>query len=265
MYQSIVQSILLYSIKSVVPTPAHHQRIDALHFRVLRQIFKIRSSFFHRVLQPSDSPCSNTNLHTLANSHELNIYTPSQLAATRRLQLLGHLLRHESCTEHLVSFMPSHAYRFLRGENLRQGRPRPHWAELVLTEAFRRMQIINNKPPQPSLTCLILSFPLQQLQKYILPMALQSQIGGLMRASIDQCGKQREAGLPGEISLANTPNPIPLAECEHYYTMDDTAQWNSNCATHKRISLSSSPIGYKYAYITYGLPHSFQNHALHWL
>jgi hypothetical protein len=66
----------------------------------------------------------------------MNIYTPSQLAATRRLQLLGHLLRHESCTEHLVSFMPSHAYRFLRGENLRQGRPRPHWAELVLTEAY---------------------------------------------------------------------------------------------------------------------------------
>ena len=45
-YQSIVQSILLYSIESVVPTPAHHQRMDALHFRVLRQIFKIRSSFF---------------------------------------------------------------------------------------------------------------------------------------------------------------------------------------------------------------------------
>ena len=33
-YQSIVQSILLYSIESVV-----------LHFRVLRQIFKLRSSF----------------------------------------------------------------------------------------------------------------------------------------------------------------------------------------------------------------------------
>ena len=30
-----------------------------------------------------------------------------------------------------------------------------------------------------------------------------------MRASIDQCGKQREAGLSGEISLDNTPNPLP--------------------------------------------------------
>ena len=187
---------------------------------------------------------SNTHLHTLANSHGMNIYTPSQLAATRRLQLLGHLLRHESCTEHLVSFMPSHAYRFLRGENLRQGRPRPHWAELVLTEAYRRMQSVQQQTAQPSLTCLILSFPLQQLQKYILPMALQSQIGGLMRASIDQCGKQREAGLSGGISLDNTPNPFPLAEGEHHYTMDDTTQWSSNCATHNRISLSSSLIGY---------------------
>ena len=84
----------------------------------------------------------------------------------------------------------------------------------------------------------------QQLQKYILPMALQSQIGGLMRASIDQCGKQREAGLSGEISLDNTPNPLPSAEGEHHYTMDDTTQWSSNCATHNRISLSSSLIGY---------------------
>ena len=83
----------------------------------------------------------------------MNIYTPSQLAATRRLQLLGHLLRHESCTEHLVSFMPSHAYRFLRGENLRQGRPRPHWAELVLTEAYRCMQIVQQQTA-PALTDL---------------------------------------------------------------------------------------------------------------
>ena len=83
----------------------------------------------------------------------MNIYTPSQLAATRRLQLLGHLLRHESCTEHLVSFMPSHAYPFLRGENLRQGRPRPHWAELVLTEAYRRMQIVQQQAA-PALTDL---------------------------------------------------------------------------------------------------------------
>ena len=68
-YQLIVQSILLYSIESIVPTPAHHQRMDALHFCVLQQIFKLRSSFCHRVLQPSDSPCSNNNLHTLANAH----------------------------------------------------------------------------------------------------------------------------------------------------------------------------------------------------
>ena len=70
--------------------------------------------------------------------------------------------------------MPSHAYRFLRGENLRQGRPRLHWAELVLTEAYRRMQIVQQQTA-PALTDLSHPFfPLQQLQKYILPMALQS-------------------------------------------------------------------------------------------
>ena len=49
--------------------------------------------------------------------------------------------------------MPSHAYRFLRGENLRQGRPRLHWAELVLTEAYRRMQIVQQQTA-PALTDL---------------------------------------------------------------------------------------------------------------
>ena len=86
-----------------------------------------------------------------------------------------------------------------------------------------------------------------------------------MRASIDQCRKQREAGLSGEISLDNTPNPLPSAEGEHHYTMDDTTQWSSNCATHNRISYPPHWLGIKYAHITYDLPHSFQNHAPHWL
>ena len=118
----------------------------------------------------------------------------------------------KSCAEHLVSFMLSHAYRFLRGKNIRQGRPRPPWAELVLTEADRRMQTAQETVP--AITDLSHPFfsPLQQLQKYILPMALQSQIGRLMRASTDQCGKQLEAGLFGETSRDNTPNPFPLAE-----------------------------------------------------
>ena len=69
-----------------------------------RQTFKC--TFFHRVLQPSNSPCSSNHLHIPASSHGIDIYASFQLAATRRLQLLGHLLRHESCPEHLVSFMP---------------------------------------------------------------------------------------------------------------------------------------------------------------
>ena len=116
--------------------------------------------------------------------------------------------------------MLSHAYRFLRGKNIRQGRPRPPWAELVLTEADRRMQTAQETVP--AITDLSHPFfsPLQQLQKYILPMALQSQIGRLMRASTDQCGKQLEAGLFGETSRDNTPNPLPSAEGEHHYTME---------------------------------------------
>lgn len=160
-YQAVIQNILLYSIESVVPTPAQNQRLDALHFKILRQIFRVKAPFYHRVLVPSDSPCSNSHLQLLANSHGLRIYAPSQVAAVRRLKLLGHLLRHESDPSHLVSFMPSHSYRFLRGENLRVGRPRPHWAELTLTEAYRRTQLLleNNVPTIVDLTHPFFSIP----------------------------------------------------------------------------------------------------------
>ena len=90
-YQSVVQSILLFTIESIVPTRAELVRLGSVHFRILRQIFGMKSSFFHRVLQDDFEPCSNGYLQQLANSQGRHIYTPSQLASTRRLQLLGHI------------------------------------------------------------------------------------------------------------------------------------------------------------------------------
>ena len=147
-HQSVVQSILLFTIESIVPTRAELVRLDSVHFRILRQIFGIKSSFFHRVLQDDFEPCSNEYLQQLANSQGRHIYTPSQLASTRRLQLLGHILRHQDSLEYHCCFTASHSCRTARSDSaIRRGRPRPHWAELTFTEAFRRSSFVASPSP----------------------------------------------------------------------------------------------------------------------
>lgn len=152
-YQAIVQSILLYSLESVVPTPAQNTRLNSVYFRILRQIFNIKTPFYHRVVAASEDPCSNEFLHKLANSHGLDVLTPSQLAAERRQKLMGHILRHPETPEHGVCFNSAHSYRYLGNSNLRPGRPRPHWAELTLTESYRRLDILR-RDGSPSLLSL---------------------------------------------------------------------------------------------------------------
>ena len=56
-YSQIVQSILLHG-ESQVYSPAQITGFDSLHYKALRQIFQIKSPY-HRVLDPSDAPCSN--------------------------------------------------------------------------------------------------------------------------------------------------------------------------------------------------------------
>lgn len=149
-YASVVQSILLYSSESAALTPSHAGRMDTLHFRILRQILGIKSSYSHRVLHPSQDPCSTIFLQERANSFGRDVCSPSQLVAARRQQLLGHILRHEGSLDHLACFMPSHAYRFLRPSQLRAGRPRAHWAELAVTDAHRRLQCLRSLSGVPS-------------------------------------------------------------------------------------------------------------------
>lgn len=145
-YMSVVQSILLYSMESVVPTTSQNRRLDTVHFRVLRQIFNIKSPYYHRVLTFSEEPCSNQYLQNLANADGRRVLTPSQLAAERRLKLMGHILRHPDTPEHTVCFNSAHGYRLI-GSKFRTGRPRPHWAELTLTESYRRIGILKEGGP----------------------------------------------------------------------------------------------------------------------
>jgi len=67
-YSQIVQSILLHGSESQIYSPAH--------YKALRQIFQVKSPYYHRVLQPSDSPCSNTYLFPCPTRSFPHAYPP---------------------------------------------------------------------------------------------------------------------------------------------------------------------------------------------
>ena len=131
---------------SALLSPSQIQKMNTVHFKSLRRVFKIKSSFYHRVLEPTNSDCSNEHLAGLAYDIK-RIPTPSQLYSQQRLQLLlGHLYRHMDTLEYQVTFMGSHAYRHVLSPN-RAGRPRPHWAESCLTEASHRISYMQSDDP----------------------------------------------------------------------------------------------------------------------
>ena len=116
-------------------------------FKVLRQIFQVKSSYYHRVLHPSQGDCSNECLLSLANRHAPRVLIPSHRISVQRLRYLGHVLRHFEALEHRIIFHTSHALRRLSSP-FRLGRPRAHWPEIALSEAFHRSeQLRRNQHP----------------------------------------------------------------------------------------------------------------------
>ena len=136
-YRSIVLSILTYAMDSVLLTSPQIRKLDAIHYKSLRRIFKIKSSFYHRVLEPSTTQCSNQYLASLAYQTR-KVITLSQLYSQQRLQLFGHINRHPESIENRCTYMTSHAYRHIRAPN-RPGRPKAHWAESCMTQAAQRI------------------------------------------------------------------------------------------------------------------------------
>ena len=105
-YRSIVLSILTYAMDSALLSPSQIQKMNTIHFKSLRRIFEIKSSLYHRVLEPTTADCSNEYLAGLAYDSK-RIPTPSQLYSQQRLQLLGHLYRYMDTLEYQVTFAGS--------------------------------------------------------------------------------------------------------------------------------------------------------------
>ena len=169
-HAQIVMAILLYDSESQTYTPTQLMKLNSVHFKVLRQIFGIKSSFYHRVLEPSEELCSNEFLMNLVKEHVPHLMAPSQKIISTRISYLGHILRHEDELEHYTIFQSSHAYR--RFFTRRPGKPRVHWPELAMAEAYQRQQHYSRGEPRPPLTQL--DHPIYQHAQRQLVMATHS-------------------------------------------------------------------------------------------
>ena len=108
-----------------------------------------KSSYYHRVLAPSSDSCSNAFLARKAAASLPNQLTPSQIISQKRLQYLGHIMRHPYSLEHAMIFGPSHSFLRLSSP-YRRGAPRAHWYELAFTEAYHRVHLVTmNQHPRP--------------------------------------------------------------------------------------------------------------------
>ena len=141
-HSQIVLTILLYGAESQMYLQSHLTKLNKLHYKVLRQIFNLKSSFYHKVLEPSQAECSNEYLSQLAYEYAPKLLSPSQRIISSRIAYLGHILRHADSLEHISTFQTAHAYRRLHRK--RPGHPRIHWAELTMTQAYQRHQIISS-------------------------------------------------------------------------------------------------------------------------
>ena len=144
-YHSIVQAILMCAMDSELLSQSQLTKLHSVHYKSVRRIFKVKSSFYHRVLDPSDADCSNEYLAGLAYRAK-RVISPSQLYSHDRLKLFGHVLRRPDSLEYQAAFMPSGAYRHTVGPN-RLGRPRLHWAESCMVEASNRVNYVPSDSP----------------------------------------------------------------------------------------------------------------------
>ena len=110
MHKSLWQS-LLHGSESQIYTPAQITKLNSLHYKVLRQILQIKSSYYHRVLDPSSADCSNHFLLQQAFAQVPGLLLPSQLMSKNRLKYLVDILRHPTCIEHHLCFNNSPSFR----------------------------------------------------------------------------------------------------------------------------------------------------------
>jgi hypothetical protein len=153
-YQQIIGAILTYAMESLALDVTHLRKLDSFHFKVIRQCLGVKSTFYTKVVNPTDEPSSNQYYHKLLSNRNLYTPTPSQKIQASALKLFGHITRHPEELPSKVTFASDGSFRRAKTTH-RSGAPRLHWSELTMTLAHTRIDHFHTQyqpPPNYSLS-----------------------------------------------------------------------------------------------------------------
>ena len=135
-YLAVLQSTGLYSLETDALSPSQLQLLDTAGMRALRCILRMPSAYYSHI---TDQGLSHGDvLRTLAEKGHA-VASFSQVLTRKRLQLMGHILRHpESLPYKVCFFRNTLGYNHL-GSTRRRGRARPRWMEVSIATAWHRL------------------------------------------------------------------------------------------------------------------------------
>ena len=130
---SIVISKLLYSLETIQLTKSQQNRLDAWQHKMLRRILNVPPTHLDRTWT------NQRVVNTLTQAHNYTHVSLSAKWKSRKLTLLGHILRATSADPMREVLFHPHT-NIPRQEHIRRvGKPRAHWLIETLQDAYKHI------------------------------------------------------------------------------------------------------------------------------
>ena len=130
---SIVISKLLYSLETIQLTKSEQNRLDAWQHKMLRRILNVPPTHLDRTWT------NQRVVNTLTQAHNYTHVSLSAKWTSRKLTLLGHILRATSADPMREVLFHPHT-NIPRQEHIRRvGKPRAHWLIETLQDAYKHI------------------------------------------------------------------------------------------------------------------------------
>ncbi|CAE8617796.1 unnamed protein product [Polarella glacialis] len=144
-YQAVFIPTVLYGMESAHFTTADLQQLDSFHFQAMRNIYKIKATYYTEVINPQAHTTKNIDIQRRSNIPPL-----SQILFSLQFKYLGHLLRGtQDQLEHNVCFTEGLASRASSAFQ-RRGKPRAHWLEATAERAWLQHSLTPPAHPNPT-------------------------------------------------------------------------------------------------------------------
>ena len=133
--QAVIKSKVTYAMDSIRLSPAMEAKINHLQIRALRKITGLASSFVCRE-NTNEKVINAANDILRAAKKKATVRAWSADIRRSRMRLLGHVLRAETADPIRSCFLEEETINELQIGTWRVGRPRKHWLEQAVAEAW---------------------------------------------------------------------------------------------------------------------------------